>query len=51
MLIRVIYKIRRWCDNRIEQAHKKTWVPFSSDHNDRYCSHCGYMCQGCGRPL
>lgn len=50
MILKLVYKIRRWCDKYIEKQVAKTWVPHSEDHNDPYCSHCGYMCDHCFRP-
>lgn len=51
MLERIVRYVRSKCDAYLESKYKKTWVPHSEDHNDPYCSHCGYMCDRCFRPM
>ena len=51
MLLKLVRRVRRLCDAYLEKHYKAAWVPHSEDHNDPYCSHCGYMCDRCCRPL
>jgi len=50
MLIRFVRKLRDLCDWYVNRYQEKRWVPYSHDHNDKYCQHCGYICDRCGRP-
>ena len=50
LYLKIVRRIRNFCDSVIEKHEEKAWVPHSEEHNDKYCSHCGFMCDRCFRP-
>lgn len=48
LLTKLVRKLRAACDRYLEREEARTWTRPETGC-DSSCSHCGYLCHGCGR--